>query len=79
MAQGLLFAGALIRRLVVQDRLDHFGRINAGEMIRLDVSLSRTLPQKRGFLRIVSAVFGPIRGKARFEGEYGEGILKSGM
>ena len=67
---------ALIRRIVMRDQIEHFGRIDAGELIRLDVSLSRTLPQKRGFLRMVSASLGPVRGKAKFEDGYGDGILK---
>ena len=66
----------LIRLTVVQDELDHFNRIDAGELIRLDVSLSRTLPQKRGFLRMVSASFGPVRGRARFEDGYRDGGLR---
>lgn len=60
----------LIRLAVVQDELDHFNRIDAGELIRLDGSLSRTLPQRRGFLRMVSASLGPVRGRASFEDEY---------
>ena len=66
----------LIRLVVMQDQVDHFSRIYAGELVRLDVSLSRTLPQKRGILQMVSGSFGPVRGKARFEDEYRDGNLR---
>ena len=61
----------LMRRMVVSDQIDHFRMIDAGELIRLEVSLSQTLPEKRGFLQELRASLGPLAGKAKFEKEYG--------
>ena len=66
----------LIRRIVMKHQADHLNHFDTGELIRLDVSISRTLPQTKGFLRIASAAVGPIRGKVTFGDEYGDGILK---
>ena len=41
----------LIRRAVMRDQVNHFRRLDTGELIRLDVSLSQTHPEKRGFLK----------------------------
>ena len=43
---------------------------------RLNISLSRTLPPKMGFLRAASASFGKVRGKVRLPDEYRDGILR---
>lgn len=66
---------ALIRRVVMSDQVGRLNRFDAGELIRLDVSLSRTLPPKMGFLKAASASFGKVRGKVRFADEYRDGIL----
>ena len=53
----------LIRLTVVQDELDHFNRIDAGELIRLDVSLSRTLPRSEAFFEWCRRPLGQCEGE----------------
>ena len=59
-----------IRSMVWSDHVLQFGRLDRGQLIRLDVSLSRTLPPKRTwFLSKVGASLGPFKGEARFKDE----------
>ena len=61
-----------IRSSVLRDQIIYIGRPDMGQLIRLNVSLSKTLPQKRWSLQKFVASLGPLKGKARFEQEFGD-------
>ena len=65
-----------IRRLVWRDFLFHAPVPDMGQLIRLEVSLSKTLPQKRWGLQKIAASLGPFKGMAKFEQEFRDAIGK---
>lgn len=65
-----------IRRLVWSDMVVHARRLDRGQMIRLEVSLSKTLPQKRWGLQKFAASLGPFKGMTKFEQEFRDAIEK---
>lgn len=65
-----------IRRLVWRDVAAHARRVDMGELIRLEVSLSKTLPQKSWGLLKLGASLGPFSGLAKFEQEFRDKIEK---
>ena len=52
----------VISRLITRDGIMHFDHIDRGQLVRLEVSLSQTLPQRTWF-RSLEAVLGPFKGK----------------
>ena len=66
----------VIRRLVWRDLAAHTRRADMGQVIRLEVSLSKTLPQKRWGLQKIAASLGPFKGMAKFEQEVRNEIEK---
>ena len=55
-----------ISRLIMRDGIVHSNRFDLGQLVRLEVSLSQTLPQ-RTWSRSLEAVLGPFKGKLRRE------------
>lgn len=53
----------LISRLVMFDGIVHFSQFDKGQFVRLQVTLSQTLPQRKWF-QVFEAALGPIKGKA---------------
>ena len=66
----------VIRRLVCRDLAAHTRGLDMGQFIRLEVSLSKTLPQKRWGLQKIAASLGPFKGMAKFEQEFRDAIEK---
>ena len=66
----------VIRRLVWRDVVVHTRGIDMGQLIRLEVSLSKTLPQKKWGLQQIAASLGPFKGMAKFEQEFRNAIEK---
>ena len=66
----------VIRRLVWRDMAAHTRGLDIGQLIRLDVSLSKTLPRKRWGLQKLAVSLGEFKGMAQFEQEFGDTIEK---
>ena len=52
----------IISSLIIWDGIMHFNHVDRGQLVRLEVSLSQTLP-KRTWFRSLEAVLGPFKGK----------------
>ena len=52
----------VISSLIMMDGTRHFNHIDRGQLVRLQVSLSQTLPQRTWFRRLEVAL-GPFEGK----------------
>ena len=48
----------IISRLIISDGIMHFNHVDRGQLVRLEVSLSQTLPQRTWF-RSIEAVLVP--------------------
>ena len=66
----------LIRRFVWRDMAAHTRGVDMGQLIRLEVSLSKTLPQKKWGLLEIAASLGPIKAMAKSEQEFRDAIEK---